>query len=68
MTQALIDARWLDELTRAVVLEINAYNPYLNKFTLITIIFEFPSTGAALVREKVSRSVGWLVGWSVGWS
>ena len=51
--EELIEFDWLDDYTRAVVLEFNVYNPHVNLFSLVTVLCEFPSLGAALVKSDV---------------
>lgn len=41
---------WLDVRSRAVIVEINTFNPNVNLFTNARIIFEFPATGGCIVR------------------
>ncbi len=39
--------------TRAVVLEFNVYNPNVNLFSLVTILFEYPCFGGAIITGTV---------------
>ena len=54
----LIEFEWLDRYTRAVVLEFNVYNANINLFSLVSVLFEFPSVGAAMVKSEVRTGVG----------
>jgi len=39
---------WLDSKTRAIFIEANLYNPYVNLFCIVTIMFEWLPTGSAI--------------------
>jgi len=39
---------WLDRQTRAVIIDISVYNANINMFCIMTLILEFPPTGAAV--------------------
>eukprot|EP00106_Octopus_bimaculoides_P013343 XP_014780785.1 PREDICTED: polycystic kidney disease protein 1-like 2 [Octopus bimaculoides] len=41
----LIKLRWLDENTRAIFVEFTLYNPNINMFTTVTVMFETPTLG-----------------------
>ena len=53
MVQQLEHTRWIDHLTRAVLLETNVYNANSNLFSVIMISFEFPPSGGAVPRYAV---------------
>ncbi|XP_035688489.1 polycystic kidney disease protein 1-like 2 [Branchiostoma floridae] len=38
---------WLDERTRAVIVELILYNPHANLFSMVTLVVEFTNLGAA---------------------
>ncbi|XP_078573092.1 polycystin-1-like protein 2 [Branchiostoma floridae x Branchiostoma japonicum] len=38
---------WLDEKTRAVIVELILYNPHANLFSMVTLVVEFTNLGAA---------------------
>ena len=58
MTTELQQKQWLDTLTRALVLEMNVYNPNTNLFSLVSCLVEFTAYGGAVlstdVRERFS--------------
>jgi len=39
---------WTDDLTRALFVEMNLYNPNINRFSVVNIMFEFPLHGGVL--------------------
>ncbi|CAI9719574.1 polycystic kidney disease 1-like 2 [Octopus vulgaris] len=41
----LIKLRWLDNNTRAIFVEFTLYNPNINMFTTVTVMFETPTLG-----------------------
>jgi len=43
--QNLFDGRWIDEQTRAVFVDVTAFNGNINKFFNMRIVFEFPLAG-----------------------
>ena len=54
--------RWTDDLTRAVFVELSLYNPHVNLFTMVVLVFEFTPLGNAKVQPhlwtmKLYRSV-----------
>ncbi|XP_046579125.1 polycystic kidney disease protein 1-like 2 [Haliotis rubra] len=56
-TNMLLDLkenRWLDRQTRAVILEVNVYNPYVNLFCAVSLVLEFPPTGSAISYAHIS--------------
>ena len=44
----LIDSMWINRETRAVFLEFTVYSPNLNMFAYLSLLAEFPETGAVL--------------------
>lgn len=50
----LKENRWLDRQTRAVILETNVYNPYVNLFCAVSLMLEFPPTGSAIGYASIS--------------
>ncbi|XP_067671787.1 polycystin-1-like protein 2 [Haliotis asinina] len=54
MLMDLKENRWLDRQTRAVILEANVYNPYVNLFCAISLVLEFPPTGSVIGYAHVS--------------
>ncbi|XP_070577710.1 polycystin-1-like protein 2 [Ptychodera flava] len=52
--QQIWNARWFDRYTRALLLEFPLYNANVNLFSMVTLLVEFPATGAALVFPKIS--------------
>ena len=53
IVQQLKNTRWVDHLTRAVLLEVNVYNANSNLFSVIMVSFEFPPSGGAFPRYAV---------------
>ncbi|OQV24028.1 Polycystic kidney disease protein 1-like 2 [Hypsibius exemplaris] len=45
MLTGLRDGRWVDDLTRAVFIQLNTYNPNANLFTLTILLFELQQSG-----------------------
>jgi hypothetical protein len=44
---------WIDRQTRAVVVEVNTFNPNLNVISVNTLLFEFSPSGMVEVRHKI---------------
>ena len=51
--EELESAKWVDQYTRAVFLELNVWNPNTNLFSLVVISFEFPSIGGAMMWTNI---------------
>ena len=43
--EELEDLQWVDQFTRSVFVEFVLYNPNVNLFAMVTVIFETPMTG-----------------------
>jgi len=43
---------WIDERTRAVIIEMNTLNPNVNSFVHSRILFEFPAAGGVFIRQE----------------
>lgn len=41
--------RWTNELTRVVFVEFSLYNPHVNLFTMVVLVFEFTAVGDTMV-------------------
>jgi hypothetical protein len=50
----LDDWSWLDERTRAVIIELNTLNPNVNIFVNVKLVFEFPATGGVYTKADVT--------------
>jgi len=50
----LEDWSWLDERTRAVIIELNTLNPNVNIFVNTKLVFEFPATGGVYAKADVT--------------
>lgn len=50
LIRELREARWLDEATRVVFIDINLYNPDHNVFVLVNLYVEIPATAGLLPR------------------
>ncbi|XP_070569906.1 polycystin-1-like protein 2 [Ptychodera flava] len=48
------NAKWVDHYTRAVLVEFPLYNANVNLFSMVTLLLEFPATGASLAYTKIS--------------
>jgi len=48
----LEDWEWLDDRSRAVIVELNTLNPSVNIFVNAKLIFEFPPTGGVVTRQQ----------------
>jgi len=48
----LQDWKWIDERTRAVIIELNTLNPNVNSFVHSRILFEFPAAGGVFIRQE----------------
>mmetsp|Transcript_114344 Transcript_114344/g.328487 ORF Transcript_114344/g.328487 Transcript_114344/m.328487 type:complete len:826 (+) Transcript_114344:152-2629(+) len=46
----LEDWAWLDQRTRAVIIEVNTLNPNVNIFVNTKFVFEFPATGGVYIK------------------
>lgn len=44
--------KWLDDRTRAFMVELNTINPNVNSFVHSRILFEFPAAGGVLIRQE----------------
>jgi len=44
--------KWLDDRTRAFMIELNTINPNVNSFVHSRILFEFPAAGGVLIRQE----------------
>jgi hypothetical protein len=44
--------RWIDEQTRAVIIQLSLYNPNAQMFTSVTLLAEFLSTGSVLPSSR----------------
>lgn len=44
--------KWIDQRTRAVILEMNTLNPNVNSFVHSRILFEFPAAGGVFIRQE----------------
>ncbi|XP_077991802.1 polycystin-1-like protein 2 [Glandiceps talaboti] len=53
-TDDLQTSSWLDRYTRAVFVEFPLYNANVNLFSMVTLLVEFPATGASLVYRHIS--------------
>ena len=42
---AMKENMWIDEGTRAVMIDFTVYNANINLFCVVTLLFEFPPTG-----------------------
>ncbi|CAH1264931.1 PKD1L3 [Branchiostoma lanceolatum] len=49
----LQDHQWLDQQTRAVFVELILYNPHANLFSVVTVVVEFTTSGAADTSSEV---------------
>lgn len=50
--QELQSWSWLDDRTRAFIIELNTINPNVNSFVHSRILFEFPAAGGVLIRQE----------------
>lgn len=44
----LEDERWIDEFTRAIIIEFSAYNAQINYFSVVQLLVEIPKSGIYL--------------------
>ena len=52
----LMAESWVDRRTRAVIVELNIYNPHSNLFTVVMIFFETPNTGGVSPYAQIMTS------------
>lgn len=45
---------WLDQRTRAVIVELNTMSPNVNMFANVKLLFEFPPTGGVFTRQEIT--------------
>ncbi|XP_028413115.1 uncharacterized protein LOC114535974 [Dendronephthya gigantea] len=45
LTQELMEHNWIDKYTRAVFIEFTLYNPNVNLFSIVTLLFEVSASG-----------------------
>jgi hypothetical protein len=43
---------WIDEQTRAMIIQISLYNPNIQMFTSVTLLVEFLSTGSLIATSR----------------
>ena len=53
MVDDLIRVKWIDALTRVVFLEFNVYNANTGLFSLVTLMFEFPTYGGVFTYKTI---------------
>ena len=53
MVAHLKNNSWFDRYTRGLVMEVNLYNGFVNQFSMVSILLEFPSHGGPLPHTEI---------------